>query len=650
MRPIRSTRVIWGLIGYAAFILPVAAIAQTNSWIDLGSSFWDVPTSWSLGVPPSSNQAAIFITNTNFKTVFMDRATATNTSALTISNLTVSGSSGATNTLQIAMDDPSATLHILNSFILGNGGTVVITNSSLQVDGLPSGGFKSDGNVIITAGTLSARDITVGDSSGSQGSLALAGGNAKVDVRLLIGQNGVGAVWIDGGQLTLTNVLTAVGFLGYGQMTLSNGTVTAGDVTVGNYTQDVSAAVSQLTVVNGQLVAGNKYAIVGCSGAGQMSVAGGTVELKSPLMVGTDKGTGTVWVTGGNLATTNDAFIGSSGTGQMTVSNGTFAANAVYVGSDPFFISGPVGPSGVATGVVAGGVSQGTLTAAGGTITLNSSLLVGTDSGATGVVWATGGEIVATNDTTAIGYAGIGRMTVSNGTVQTRGMFVGQLGGSQGTLTMAGGVLIALGDVVVGDCATNAMGQVNVNGGDMFVINASHTATLDVRNGTLVLNAGLLLVDRLVLTNACGQIVQNGGLLIYDNLVLDPALDADGDGLPNGWELANGLDPLSGTGGNGAAGDPDQDGLSNAQEYQLGTVPTVDIKSIVREGNNIRVTWTAMSGKTNALQYAADIGGSSNNFVDLFVVTNSTGSATNYLDVGALMNLPSRFYRVRLVP
>ena len=56
-------------------------------------------------------------------------------------------------------------------------------------------------------------------------------------------------------------------------------------------------------------------------------------------------------------------------------------------------------------------------------------------------------------------------------------------------------------------------------------------------------------------------------------------------------------------------------------------------------------------GKTNALQVAAGNGGyDTNAFADIFIVTNTIGNVTNYLDVGAATNSLPRFYRVRLVP
>ena len=49
--------------------------------------------------------------------------------------------------------------------------------------------------------------------------------------------------------------------------------------------------------------------------------------------------------------------------------------------------------------------------------------------------------------------------------------------------------------------------------------------------------------------------------------------DSDGDGLPDDWELANGLDPFSGSGNDGPNGDPDGDNFTNLQEFLAGTNP-----------------------------------------------------------------------------
>ena len=49
--------------------------------------------------------------------------------------------------------------------------------------------------------------------------------------------------------------------------------------------------------------------------------------------------------------------------------------------------------------------------------------------------------------------------------------------------------------------------------------------------------------------------------------------DSDGDGLPDSWEEAYGLDPWSASGDDGAEGDVDGDGLKNLSEYLAGTDP-----------------------------------------------------------------------------
>ena len=76
------------------------------------------------------------------------------------------------------------------------------------------------------------------------------------------------------------------------------------------------------------------------------------------------------------------------------------------------------------------------------------------------------------------------------------------------------------------------------------------------------------------------------------------------------------------------------------------------ISSIVQQGNDMLITWTTVGGETNILQAANGTGngGFSNNFSDIFTVTNTVSTVINYLDAGAATNFPARYYRVRLSP
>jgi T5SS/PEP-CTERM-associated repeat protein len=258
-------------------------------------------------------------------------------------------------------------------------------------------------------------------------------------------------------------------------------------------------------------------------------------------------------------------------------------------------------------------------------------------------------------------------------------LHVGEEGWSN-SLVVAGGTVLAT-NLVVGFASTLCNNLVQLDSGNITVTNAIGNAVFEVRHGTLILNGGTLRVDRFIMNDPCARYVHNGGTLIYSVLVLAANSDADGDGLLNGWEQAHGLDPLDATGNNGANGDPDGDGLpnyweqtygldpqssagingangdpdgdglSNLQEFQAGSNPVADIKAITKEGNNIRVTWQAAAAKTNALQRSPGKNGSySNNFTDIFTVTNNIGSVTNFVETGGATNKPARYYRVRLVP
>jgi len=66
--------------------------------------------------------------------------------------------------------------------------------------------------------------------------------------------------------------------------------------------------------------------------------------------------------------------------------------------------------------------------------------------------------------------------------------------------------------------------------------------------------------------------VRFDGLVATTSLNVSALLDSDGDGMPDEWEIANGLNPHDPT---DAGQDPDGDGLTNLQEYLHGTNPHV---------------------------------------------------------------------------
>ena len=334
------------------------------------------------------------------------------------------------------------------------------------------------------------------------------------------------------------------------------------------------------------------------------------------------------------LKTLNTASdVGASGSGSLTVGSGAlWQAQNVNVGAN------------------AG--SQGTLTIAGGTTTIAAGefFIVGS-------VWMTGGQLTVTSDSVAtpVYIANNffpGRMTVSNGTWQAGWVFVGYAG-TGGPLTIAGGTSTIRDGLIVGQPGCGS-GSVTMNAGTLAVTNAAHNAVLDLQGGTFTLSGGTLLVDTLVITNACGRLIKTGGTLSATTTNLAPGLSAVGDSIPNSWKQQYKFNPFD---PNLANEDPDGDGQSDLAEYLAGTNPTnsasfFGVTAVTKTNNDIRVTWMTGTGKTNALERTAGVAGSfaTNNFAAIFSVTNTTGTTTNYLNTGAATNPAALFYRVRLVP
>jgi len=387
----------------------------------------------------------------------------------------------------------------------------------------------------------------------------------------------------------------------------------------------------------------------------------------------------TVTVEGGQLLLTNTlpSAIGVNGFGEMDVNSGQVQTAANFL-----FVSSGIG-------------SQGTLSMTGGNSVLspNARLVVGMETGSVGLVSVTGGNLIMTNSLiTLVGCDGSGELDLFAGTNTFGSMEVGGDSGSQGTLSVAGGVNTLQSGLCVGS-SLGATGTVLLTGGQLIATNLSTSigswgygvatvndggwvgstmlvgvhgfanitnyygtimTTGQTSYGAVTLNGGLMtLYSKLVIgncgTGGVGVVNVAGGSLYVTNAAHNAVIDirsgqvtlTGGTMQVDKLVLTNSCSSFLHTGGALVAGNVVFD------------TNTFRIVSATRQGNDILITWQMAPGITNALQAAAgnsDGSYGTNGFTDIFVATNNSviGSLTNYLDVGAATNSPARYYRARL--
>ncbi len=137
------------------------------------------------------------------------------------------------------------------------------------------------------------------------------------------------------------------------------------------------------------------------------------------------------------------------------------------------------------------------------------------------------------------------------------------------------------------------------------------------------------------------------GITAAFNVTAIPA-DTDGDGIPDAWESAHGLNPAV----NDAAFDADSDGTTNRAEYIAGTDPQnaaslFQVKTIAVPANGpIAITWDSIAGKIYHLTMSTDmqtwseIEGSA-------VLASVSGSQAIVFDAAGA---PRLFVRVEILP
>ncbi len=128
----------------------------------------------------------------------------------------------------------------------------------------------------------------------------------------------------------------------------------------------------------------------------------------------------------------------------------------------------------------------------------------------------------------------------------------------------------------------------------------------------------------------------NGGFDFYSLVNYNSSSDQDGDGMPNGWEIANGFDPTDPT---DADDDKDGDELTNVREYLAGSDPANSDTDGDGIEDAIEVLGTLTSptnAQSHSLQTALSINGASGTNIlgQWSVQGNSIIAATNRGAIG----------------
>jgi hypothetical protein len=564
-------------------------------------------------------------------------------------------------------------------------GTVAVAGGHLNLTG--SGiylGVYGRGTFSMTGGSVTAPSVQLGSGAGSVGTLTMNGGSLSSAQYLVIGNqytspcsvtvstnsslyvtNGSQTAYIDvevnssltinGGQALVDNLVLTNG----GAFNLLSGTfsytkpfqvengasvnVSGGTVqTLSNFVAGSTLASTGTVVVanggillvtNGVFGLGNNGATNTGAGIGTATVSNATLSATFGIVGSTAGGLGTLTLQSNAVANFSS---------NLTIVSGSLGStNSVTVASGASLLatngSVQVGPSGSAEMDVSGLVSAGQVLV-GGTPPFAKGFLhlmgghVQSPLISANQIVVDGGDLDGTGGSIFVGLAHDASVTVNSGTGEANNLYVGFGSGTTGTFVQNGGKLTVSTAFTVGDCDFAAVGNCTLNSGSVcYVTNASHTATLVVKNGTFVLNPGAtLVVDNLDLTSSCGQFRKYPGstLTINGSESLNPNVDSDGDGESNAAETAAGTDPLDPT-------------------------STFHMVSAAVSGPDILVTWTSASGHHYVVQRATTLNQQTPVFSDLSPVVPSAqtqgSGTTSWRDAGAAAG-SAEYYRVRLSP
>ena len=217
----------------------------------------------------------------------------------------------------------------------------------------------------------------------------------------------------------------------------------------------------------------------------------------------------------------------------------------------------------------------------------------------------------------------------------------------------------ALGDLKPGDEISigAVVGTKVVYGNQYRQLDTAHLGKSLKTGKDLIFNLNVYQLESLKVRLAIDPDPDNDGLTTAHERELgtNPAKrDSDGDLLPDGWEVARGLDPLKHDGDAALAHDPDGDGMSNADELTAGTDPldgesyfTLQVESTA---DGIRLHWRAIPGAVYQIITATQAAGP---YEALGQEQQLEGDAAAWMELplpAAQLNQPASYFRLQVSP
>jgi len=279
---------------------------------------------------------------------------------LTIANL--AGTGGAN--LYVGLNDAGGTGTATTSLLDASAGTLNATLNNLVIGRFGSGAGNAKGELRMSAGTVTANSVILGDPGtgtiplNTAGTITMTGGTFTVAGNVADGR-GVATLAINGGAFSAGSLSNGGGTL---NLNVNGGTATINGNVAGG------AGATNLTLTSGTLaINGN---ITDGAGATSLNVDGSTMNFAGDLAVdnvrvGVDGRTGSLTLSGANLAVGTAAARGTLYVGRRTAETAVHSIGALDLTSSGSFtayltdLGVGIGPSGA--------TAQG---GAGGTVTL----------------------------------------------------------------------------------------------------------------------------------------------------------------------------------------------------------------------------------------------------------------------------------------